>query len=118
MTYADPMRRRDLIIGLHMLADLLEDEPEIPAPYNVNVLVFPADVSDDDGRAEVDRIAGRIDVNVDDGTAEYGHYSASRVFGPSNTGLSSFLAAPALITTRGTPIQATSFPVLIRRGDE
>ena len=43
MTYADPRRRRDLITGLRMLADFLEDSPEIPAPYCVDVLVFPPD---------------------------------------------------------------------------
>ena len=46
------------------------------------MLVFPADVTDDDGRAEIDRIAALLGAHVDDGTAEYGHYVASRVFGP------------------------------------
>ena len=82
MTYADPIRRCDLITGLRALANLLADSPQVPSPCNVNVLVFPADASDYDGRAEIDRIAGLLGVNVDDGTAEYGHYVASRVFGP------------------------------------
>ena len=82
MTYADPMRRCDLIAGLRALANLLADTPQVPAPCNVNVLVFPADVGGHDGRAEIDRIAGLLGVNVDDETVEYGHYVASRVFGP------------------------------------
>jgi hypothetical protein len=82
MTYADPMRRCDLITGLHALANFLEDGPQVPAPYNVDVLVFPTDASDDEGRAEIDRIAGLIGVNVHDGTAEHDHYTASRIFGP------------------------------------
>ena len=32
MTYADPMRRCDLITGLRALANLLEDGPQVPAP--------------------------------------------------------------------------------------
>jgi len=82
MTYADPGRRCDLIIGLRALADFLEDSPQIPAPYCVDVLVFPPNAPGQDGRAEIDRIAVLADARIDDRTAEYGHYTASRVFGP------------------------------------
>ena len=41
MTYANPAERRDLISGLRALADFLEDNPEIPAPFSADVLVFP-----------------------------------------------------------------------------
>ena len=82
MTYANPGRRRDLITGLRALATFLEDSPQIPAPYSVDVLVFPPDAPDEDGRAEIDRIAALAGASVDDQTAEYGHYTASRVFGP------------------------------------
>ena len=82
MTYADPGRRRDLITGLRALADFLEDSPRIPAPYCVDVLVFPPDVPGQDGRAEIDRIATLTGARIDDRTAEYGHYTASRDFGP------------------------------------
>ena len=46
------------------------------------MLVFPADGPDEDGRAEIDRIAALLGTEIDDRTAEYGHYIASRVFGP------------------------------------
>ncbi len=80
MTYAEPMRRCDLITGLRALAEFLEYSSQVPAPYKVDVLVFPAD--DDDGRPEIDRIAALLGVNVSDGTAKYSHYTASRAFGP------------------------------------
>ena len=82
MTYADPGRRRDLITGLRALADFLDDSPQIPAPYCVDVLVFPPDVPGQDGRAEIDRIAELTGARIDDRTTGYGHYTASRVFGP------------------------------------
>ena len=82
MTYADPGRRRDLITGLRALAKFLEDSPLIPAPYCVDVLVFPPGALEEDGRAEIDRIAELTGARIDDQTAEYGHYTASRVFGP------------------------------------
>ena len=82
MTYADPGRRRDLITGLRALADFLDDSPLIPAPYSVDVLVFLPDAPDEDGRAEIDRIALLIGTRTDDQTAKHGHYTASRAFGP------------------------------------
>ena len=82
MTYADPGRRRDLITGLRALADFLEGSPQIPAPYCVDVLVFLPGALEEDGRAEIDRIAVLTGARIDDRTAEYGHYIASRVFGP------------------------------------
>ncbi len=81
MTYADPLRRPDLISGLRALADLLESCPEIPAPYAIDVLVFPPDGSDEDICAEIDRIAALLGTEINDRTAGYGHYTASRTFG-------------------------------------
>ena len=81
MTYANPAERRDLISGLRALADFLEDNPEIPAPFCSEVLVFPPRVSDEDGRAEIDRIAAIIGAPVVDGTARNEHYVTSRGFG-------------------------------------
>lgn len=81
MTYANPAKRRDLISGLRALADFLEEAPEIPAPLSADVLVFPPWVSDEDGRAEIDRIAAMIGAPVVDGTARNEHYVTSRVFG-------------------------------------
>jgi hypothetical protein len=80
MTYADPLQRRDLIHGLRMLADLLESCPEIPAPYETDVLVFPPRGSDDIC-AEINRIAVLMGTEPHDQIARYGHYTAARSFG-------------------------------------
>ena len=81
MTYTNPAERRDLISGLRALADFLEGNTEIPAPFSTDVLVFPPGVSDEDGRAEIDRIAAMIGALVVDGTARNEHYVTSRRFG-------------------------------------
>ncbi len=81
MTYADPLQRRDLISGLHALADLLETGPQIPAPPVVDVLVFPPGGSDEEICAEIDRIAALIGAEINGWTADHGHCSASRSFG-------------------------------------
>lgn len=81
MTYANPERRRELIRGLRELAALLESCPDIPAPYTLDALVFPPDGPDQEICSEVDRIAVLLGVTVDDQTASYGHYVASRSFG-------------------------------------
>jgi hypothetical protein len=81
MTYASPAERHDLISGLRALADFLEDNPEIPAPFGADFLVFPSRVSDGDGRVEIDRIAAMIGSPVVDRTARNEHYVTSRRFG-------------------------------------
>jgi hypothetical protein len=80
MTYANPAERGDLISGLRALADFLEHNPEIPAPFSADILVFPPRLSDEDGRAEIDRIAAMICAPVVDGTARNEHYVTSRGF--------------------------------------
>ncbi len=82
MTYANPARRPGVIRGLRQLAALLESCPGIPAPYTLDVLVFPPDGTDTDICAEVDRIAALLGVAVQDATAQHAHYTASKSFGP------------------------------------
>jgi hypothetical protein len=82
MTYADQARRPGVIRGLRELAALLESCPGIPAPYTVNVLVFPPDGTDSALITEVNRVAALLGVAVQDGTAQHGHYTASKCFGP------------------------------------
>jgi hypothetical protein len=84
MTYANQARRPDVIRGLRELAALLESCPDIPAPYTVDVLVFPPDATDTEICAEVDRIAALLGVIVQDATAQRPHYTASKSFGPVN----------------------------------
>ena len=50
---------------------------------------------DEDGCAEIDRIAVLIGARIDDQTAKYGHYTASRFSARWNTGPCSSRPAPA-----------------------
>jgi hypothetical protein len=81
MTYANPARRIDVIRGLRELAALLESCPDIPAPYTLDVLVFPPDGTDAEICAEVDRIAALLGIAVQDATARHAHYTATKGFG-------------------------------------
>jgi hypothetical protein len=82
MTYANQERRPGVIRGLRELAALLESCPDIPAPYTVNVLVFPPIGMDSAIFAEVRRVAALLGVAVQDDTAQHAHYTASKSFGP------------------------------------
>ena len=82
MTYSDTERRPSMIRGLRDLAALLESCPEIPAPYTLDVLVFPPQATDAEICAEVDRVAALLGVPVRDETAQHAHYTASQRFGP------------------------------------
>jgi hypothetical protein len=82
MTYANAIERQALISGFRELADFLERNPEVPAPRYTDVLVFPPHASDAENRREIDRIAALIGADVNDQTADNGHYTAGRKFGP------------------------------------
>lgn len=82
MTYANKERRRDMARGLRELADRLDSCPAIPAPYTLDVLVFPPSGSDAGIFAEIDRIAALLGVAAKDETGRHGHYTASKSFGP------------------------------------
>lgn len=79
MTYADSDERDALINGLRGLADYLESNPEIPAPVCSDVLTFPPKGEWTEMCAEIDAIAARLGVTAGN---IYGHYVASRYFGP------------------------------------
>lgn len=82
MTYISAIQRQELIDGLRALADFLESTPEIPAPSSVEGFVFPVDTSDIGARQEIDGIADLIGVEAKDQTADHGHYTATKNFGP------------------------------------
>ena len=82
MTYGNAEERGSLTAGLRDLADFLEENPEAPVPRHADVLVFPPTGTDMQMKAEIDRIAALIDAAVNDQTADSGHYTASRKFGP------------------------------------
>jgi hypothetical protein len=82
MTYSNTEGRSSLIAGLRDLADFLEGNPEVPAPRWADVMVFPPHGTDVELKAEIDAIAALIDAEISDQTAENGHYSVCRKFGP------------------------------------
>jgi|SRR5580658_8021134 hypothetical protein len=81
MTYANPIQRQRLIIGLHALADFLKSNPEVPAPPFADVLVFPPFSTDAENRQEIDAIASRIGSGTETSSVLH-HYLTSRKFGP------------------------------------
>ncbi len=71
-------RRQELIQGLRDLAGFLEANPDVPADGRCTYM-FHTDGTDEEQRAEVDRIAELIGEDaVDSGT---GHYNATKHFG-------------------------------------
>jgi hypothetical protein len=82
MTHASLEERSSLVASLRDLANFLEDNPEVPAPRRADVLVFPPSGTDTEMKAEIDRIAALIGADVNDQTADNGHYAAARKFGP------------------------------------
>ena len=75
-------KRVRLIAGLRDLADFLDQNPGVPAPWGTDVLVFPAKASDAEMFAEIDTIAEMIGSTASDADSPRGHYSAVRNFGP------------------------------------
>lgn len=80
--YANSEERSDLIGGLRHLANFLDRNPEVPAPRQTEMLVFPPVGSDAEMIAEIDAIAMRIGATASDADSPAGHYSAARYFGP------------------------------------
>lgn len=81
MAYADAGERDRLITGIRSLAAFLQNNPDVPAPPWADVYVFPPHGTDEQMRAEIDRIAACIRAGVTE-NADHGHYAASRHFGP------------------------------------
>lgn len=79
--YANDKQRVRLIAGLRDLADFLDQNPDVPAPWRADVLVFPAEASDAEMFAEIDTIAEMIGSTASDDDSPDGHYSAVRNFG-------------------------------------
>lgn len=79
--YANANERTQLIAGLRDLAEYLESNPDVPAPWSgTTVYVFPPDGSKDQRRAKIDLIASRVGSQPCEFAS--GHYVASRYFGP------------------------------------
>jgi hypothetical protein len=82
MFSTDPGTRQAFITGLRQLADYLEANPVLPVPPFSTDINVQADSTETGGRTQVDVIAEQLGVPVQDETAEVGHYSAERDFGP------------------------------------
>ena len=80
--YANDEQRVRLVAGLRNLADFLDRNPDVPAPWEADLLVFPPEASDAEMFAEIDTIAELIGSTASDTDSPRGHYSAVRDFGP------------------------------------
>jgi hypothetical protein len=80
----DPTDRAQLITGLRQLADYLDTHPTIPITRSgLELLSFPSKHNSDQAeRTEVDHVAALLDRIACDDTADGGHYTVSRSFGP------------------------------------
>lgn len=70
--------RAEFTAALRELADFIDAHPDLPLPHFANIVVHPAG-TDEEERAEVDRIAGIIDRQPL--TSPTGHYRVERDFG-------------------------------------
>jgi hypothetical protein len=81
MTDENAEERDRFITGLRDLADFLEQENAVPAPRWASAMFFSAASTDDEQRRDIHRIAALIGRDIEDRTAEHGHYTTSRDFG-------------------------------------
>lgn len=72
-------RRQAVIDGLHALADFLAEHPDVPAG-NAWSLMYHCRGTDEEKRAEVDRVAAVLGVTAGS-PSDPDHYVAVRVFG-------------------------------------
>jgi hypothetical protein len=80
--HANSEERGQLTAGLRELADFLDQNPEVPVPWQVGVLVFPDEGTDAEMFAEINMIAAQIGTTASDADSPRGHYSTVRDFGP------------------------------------
>jgi hypothetical protein len=78
----DPGAKARFTRALRDLAGYLDRNPAIPVPKTGETITVHASPADHGGRAQVDHIAGLLDVGIRDETARGGHYWAVRQFGP------------------------------------
>ena len=78
MMTTDCTVRAEFIAGLRRLADFLAANPKVPVPTYGTEITVHAKGTDDQQRAEVDRIAVLIGSPASDGA----HYETARDFGP------------------------------------
>jgi hypothetical protein len=81
MSYANPIERAELISGFRALADYLEVNPDIPAPYYADVYAFPPNGECAQMRGEVDTVAELLGKQAHE-RAGGRQYTVTRSFGP------------------------------------
>ncbi|SET90306.1 hypothetical protein [Nonomuraea wenchangensis] len=86
--------RDALIAGLIAMAGFLKTHPQIPTSIApVTIRAFPTRGSDDDMRAEVDRVAALLGTEIDSHHLPYDHYMTGIGFGPVRYEFIAILAA-------------------------
>lgn len=78
--YPTPRQRVRFAAGLRALADFIESNPDVPAPWSADALVFPLGGNDTEKQAEIDVIGEHI--GAEPHFTQGGHYTVSRLFGP------------------------------------
>jgi hypothetical protein len=78
--HANDEQRVRLVAGLRNLADFLDQNPDVSAPWEADLLVFPPEASDAEMFAEIDAIAELIGADASDDGSPSGHYSTVHSF--------------------------------------
>ena len=82
MHTATPLDRQAFITGLRELADYLASHTAVPVPlHGTSINVYVAE-TENGGREMVNEMATLLGARVDDETADGGHYTTTRDFGP------------------------------------
>lgn len=85
--------RDALIAGLIALAGFLKAHAQVPTSVSpVTIRAFPANGSDDDMRAEVDKVAALLGTEIDPDHLPYDHYMTGIDFGPVRYEFTAILA--------------------------
>jgi hypothetical protein len=80
MFSTDPAIRDQFITGLRQLADYLATHPDVPVPPHGATITVHADSFETGGKTQVDTMAEMLGADVQDDTADDGHYRAERAF--------------------------------------
>jgi hypothetical protein len=77
----NPGAQGTFIRSLRELADYLDRNPVIPVPKSGATVLLHASSAENGGRAQVDHVATLMNAEINDDTANGGHYWAVRTFG-------------------------------------
>ncbi|MFG1879393.1 hypothetical protein ACGFIV_31625 [Sphaerisporangium sp. NPDC049003] len=100
----DTDRRTAVISGLRDLADFLDTNPDIPAPWGPISINYYALGTDEEIRAQVDHIARLLGSDLDAHELMHGHYSTGITFG-----IAEYRAVGLLASSRARWAARTSY---------